>query len=60
MAVDEGEAWGVLEAIKLVVELGLEKVVVETDAKRVSDAYASRAADISTFGDYVAAGKVIF
>lgn len=33
MLVDEGEAWGVLEAINWAVALGFQRVIIETDAK---------------------------
>lgn len=38
MQIDEGEAWGVVEAIKQAGRLGLNWVIVESDSKWVVDA----------------------
>ncbi|KAL8515540.1 hypothetical protein ACS0TY_014285 [Phlomoides rotata] len=39
MQVDEGEAWGLMEALNWVLDLGLSMVEVEMDAKRVVDVF---------------------
>lgn len=38
LKVDEGEAWGIKEAIRWAANLGFERVVVESDSKWVVDA----------------------
>ncbi|KAL8500444.1 hypothetical protein ACS0TY_020153 [Phlomoides rotata] len=48
MDVDEGEAWGVLEALCWVKELGFNRVIVEMDSKRVYNAIM-----VGSQGDYV-------
>lgn len=47
MRVDEGEAWGLMKALRWAESLGQHFVEVETDCKRVCDAYAS--SDIGRF-----------
>lgn len=56
---EEGEAWGVLEALKFAVEQGYTMVIIETDVQRVAAAYECNDLDASSFGDYITAGKNI-
>lgn len=57
MKLDEGKAWGVLEALNWACFLDLQKVIIETDAKHVSDTYRSSELDDTSFGDYIEAMK---
>ncbi|KAL8461745.1 hypothetical protein ACS0TY_033012 [Phlomoides rotata] len=53
MEVDAGEAWGVLEALCWVKELGFDRVIVEMDYKRVYDAVMSDSHGDSVFRDLI-------
>lgn len=53
MKVDEGEAWGLWEAVCWVRSLGYNRVVIEVDAKRVTDAIKSEEDMNTPFGNYI-------
>lgn len=53
MSVDEGEAWGVSEALRWAVNLGLTDVIIETDSQRARNAVACPDSDASLFGDFI-------
>lgn len=57
MRVADGEAWGVVEALTWGVLMNLQFLIVETDAKRVSDAINSTDIDHSSFGDLIKVGR---
>lgn len=57
--VTEGEALGFFEALSWIKDLGLEKVVIEGDAKVVVDAINSHHTYNTVFGDYVDASRNI-
>lgn len=55
MKVDEGEAWGVVEAAKWALNLGFTRVLVESDSKRVLEALQS-----NMVWDFIASGMRFF
>lgn len=53
LAVREGEAIGLLRALQWVVELNLQNVLFELDAKQVVDSLSSRVIDLSEIGSVI-------
>lgn len=53
MTVEEGEAWGTWEAMFWARALGFNSVVVEVDAKMITDAVRKEAKVDTPFGNYV-------
>ncbi|KAL8547905.1 hypothetical protein ACS0TY_007278 [Phlomoides rotata] len=56
---DEGEALGLFEALSWIRSLGLERIIVELDAKNVSDAMLSNRSLNSMFGDFISSYKLL-
>lgn len=56
LQVDDGEAWGV-EALRWAYNLDLNKVQVETNSKRVADAFWAKDTRIPSFGDFLSSRK---
>lgn len=59
VGVEEVEAWGVLEALQWILQLGLSRVVVEFDAKLVRDVLIGNTVDRSSFGAYIDSARII-
>ncbi|KAL8516700.1 hypothetical protein ACS0TY_015092 [Phlomoides rotata] len=55
--VDEGEAMGLLEALSLLKQLGLQRIKIEIDVKIVVDVVKSTRGAISVFNDFIIACK---
>ncbi|KAL8520006.1 hypothetical protein ACS0TY_010806 [Phlomoides rotata] len=53
MEVDEGVAWGVLEVMRWEKELGFDRVIVETDSKRVYVTIVALSKCDTMFGDFI-------
>lgn len=60
MKVDEGEAWGVVEAAKWALNLGFTRVLVESDSKRVLEALQSNMGGGTVLWDFIASGMRFF
>ncbi|KAL8492939.1 hypothetical protein ACS0TY_024225 [Phlomoides rotata] len=56
MEVDEGEAWGVVEAMCWAKDLEFDRVIIETDSKRVYDSILALSHMDSIFGDLICHG----
>ncbi|XVF86529.1 hypothetical protein PTKIN_Ptkin18bG0048400 [Pterospermum kingtungense] len=59
LPVREAEAIGVLEALSWIYSLGLDKVIIETDAKAVVDSFSVYEEDGSEFGSIISCYKTL-
>lgn len=58
-AVYEGEALGLYEALSWIRELGVQRIIFEMNAKKITDVVSSHSVDCSEFGSIVNCCKLL-